>query len=87
MTEETGAFLISRRDAVSEETRIGAHVAVYEVPYLESIDIDDRNDWILTESLFKRKKICVYCKESWNPLSCSFRSLFCGTKRKNLYGN
>ena len=26
-------------------------------------------------------------KENWNPLSCSFRSLFCGTKRKNLYGN
>lgn len=34
-----------------------------------------------------KEKICVYCKESWNPLSCSFRSLFCGTKRKNLYGN
>lgn len=54
---ETGAFVISKRDIVSEKTRIGANTSVFEVSEQESIDIDDKNDWILAESLLKRKRI------------------------------
>ena len=33
------------------------------------------------------KEVCVCREESWYSLSCSFRTLFCRTKRKNLYRN
>ena len=54
---ETGAFVIARADVVQEHTRIGAKVNVFEVSDKESIDIDDANDWVLTESLMRRKRI------------------------------
>ena len=54
---ETGAFVITRREWVLNNTRIGEKVSVYEIPERESIDIDDKNDWILAESLLKRKRI------------------------------
>lgn len=54
---ETGAFVISKRDVVTDKTRIGANTSVFEVSDQESIDIDDKNDWILAESLLKRKRI------------------------------
>lgn len=54
---ETGAFVIAKRACVLENTRIGENVSVYEIPEQESIDIDDKNDWILAESLLKRKRI------------------------------
>lgn len=54
---ETGAFVIARRDIVTESTRFGARVGVYEVPEVESTDIDTKQDWIVCESLLARKKI------------------------------
>lgn len=54
---ETGAFLISNRSVVNEHTRIGGSVSVYEMPEQESIDIDSKDDWVLAESIMKRKKI------------------------------
>ena len=54
---ETGAFVIAKSSAVKENTRIGERVSVFEVDEKESIDIDDANDWILTESLMRRKRI------------------------------
>lgn len=54
---ETGAFLIARADVVQPDSRIGEKVSVYEVCARESIDIDDTNDWVLTESLMHRKRI------------------------------
>ena len=54
---ETGAFVIVDRKSISENSRFGENVGVFEVPEIESIDIDDATDWIMTESLMKKKKI------------------------------
>lgn len=54
---ETGAFVIVKRNFVTETSRIGERVNVFEVSEYESIDIDDKNDWILAESLLRRKRI------------------------------
>ena len=54
---ETGAFVVARAGCVKENTRIGERVSVFEVDAQESIDIDDANDWVLTESLMRRKRI------------------------------
>lgn len=56
---ETGAFVIARRESVTETSRIGKRVTVFEVSEQESIDIDDKNDWILAEGLLKRKRIIL----------------------------
>lgn len=58
---ETGAFVIVDRKSISEQSRFGEKVGVYEVPERESIDIDDASDWVLTESLMKKKKILFRC--------------------------
>lgn len=54
---ETGAFVITSRVSITPQTRIGKNISVFEVPETEAIDIDDSNDWIVTESLMKKKKI------------------------------
>ena len=54
---ETGAFLISKRECVKKNSRIGNKVSVYEMPENESIDIDSTQDWIICESELKKKKI------------------------------
>lgn len=58
---ETGAFVITKRNFVIENSRIGKKVAVYEVPEEQSIDIDNMTDWITCESILKRKKIVLRC--------------------------
>lgn len=64
---ETGAFLIAKGNVVCEDTRIGKNVSVFEVPEKESIDIDNKNDWILTENLMRRKKI-IFRVEGYKEL-------------------
>lgn len=54
---ETGAFLITKRNCVKVNTRIGKKVSIYEISERESIDICEKNDWILADSLLKRKRI------------------------------
>lgn len=54
---ETGAFLISRRDCVNENSRIGKNVDVYELSVEESVDIDTDIDWKSCEAILKKKKI------------------------------
>ncbi|MGP1586911.1 MAG: cytidylyltransferase domain-containing protein [Treponemataceae bacterium] len=54
---ETGAFLIVNRKTITDKTRIGKNIGVFEVPEREAIDIDDVTDWVMTETLMKRKKI------------------------------
>ena len=54
---ETGAFVIVDRKSISEVTRFGEKVGVFEVPEREAIDIDDATDWVMTESLMKKKRI------------------------------
>lgn len=54
---ETGAFLISKRDAVCKASRLGNEVTVFEVPEDQATDIDTKQDWIVCESLLAKKTI------------------------------
>lgn len=58
---ETGAFLITKRENIAYNSRIGEKVSVYEVPQQESIDIDTIDDWQMCESILNRKKIIFRC--------------------------
>lgn len=54
---ETGAFVISKRNLMTKETRMAGSVSVFEISEDEGIDIDDINDWTLSEALLGRKRI------------------------------
>ncbi len=56
---ETGAFVISKRDVVTKNSRFGDSVSVYEVPEQESIDIDTIEDWWLVEKQLMKKTILI----------------------------
>lgn len=57
---ETGAFMISRAGVVTERTRIGRTVDLYEVSEEESQDIDTFDDLLSVAALFKRQKVAIY---------------------------
>lgn len=57
--KETGGFLITKRDCVSENGRIGKKVTVYEVTTQEAVDIDNENDWKVCEAILKSKRIIL----------------------------
>ena len=56
---ETGAFLIAKRECVTENSRVGQKVSVYEVPEQESVDIDAVEDWLICENILGRKRIIL----------------------------
>lgn len=56
---ETGGFVISKRKVVTEHSRFGEKLSVYEVSPKEGIDIDNIEDWWLVEKHLKRKKIMI----------------------------
>jgi len=55
--KETGGFLITRSNIISETNRIGKNVELYLLDNGENIDIDTYEDWNLCEYYLKRKKI------------------------------
>lgn len=57
---ETGAFVISKLDAVSENTRIGNIVDIYEISENESIDIDTFADLKYCEDIMKKQTVAFY---------------------------
>ncbi|MCL2718577.1 MAG: DUF354 domain-containing protein [Lachnospiraceae bacterium] len=57
---ETGAFVISRGSIITEKTRIGKNVDVYEISKEEAVDIDNFGDLLLVEKLLSDKKIAIY---------------------------
>lgn len=57
---ETGAFVVSKYSVVTEKTRIGSKVDVFEVSSEESQDIDDFSDLINVEATLSRKKVAIY---------------------------
>ena len=57
---ETGAFVISKADIVTESTRIGVNVDVYEIPERESQDIDTFADLCSAAALLEAQKIAIY---------------------------
>lgn len=54
---ETGAFVVSKRSLITKKTRIAGIISVYPISDDEGIDIDNKNDWILSEALLNRKRI------------------------------
>ncbi|MCI8791826.1 MAG: N-acylneuraminate cytidylyltransferase [Eubacterium sp.] len=54
---ETGAFVISKRSLITRDTRMAGTVSVFPISENEGIDIDDKNDWVLSEALLGRKRI------------------------------
>lgn len=57
--KETGGFLITRSEFVSENNRIGKNVEVFPLHRPESIDIDSFEDFQLCEYFLKRKNILI----------------------------
>lgn len=56
---EVGAFVISNRETITQKSRIGKSIGIYEVPKSEAIDIDSANDWLLAESELNAKNIVI----------------------------
>jgi len=54
---ETGSFLISKRESISEHNRIGEKLSLFEISSEEGIDIDTYEDWMIAENSLERKKI------------------------------
>ncbi len=54
---ESGAIVISRRAAVTEQSRIGSKVHLYELPPEEGIDIDTYVDWGAVDNILRRLNI------------------------------
>lgn len=54
---ETGAFVITNSEFVTKESRFGKRIGVFEMSQNESIDIDNRQDWVLAEAELNKKKI------------------------------
>jgi len=57
---ETGAFLISKREIVTEYSRIGEKVDVFEVSEDESVDVDNFADLQHVDAIMRGKKVAIY---------------------------
>lgn len=57
---ETGAFVVSVKSAVTQFTRIGRKVDVYEVSNDEAIDIDDFYDLQLVNYIMADNRVAIY---------------------------
>lgn len=56
---ETGAFLISKKEIVTEETRIGEKVDVFEISEREAVDVDSFQDLIVVEQILKERRTAI----------------------------
>ena len=57
---ETGAFVVSKRAVVSENSRIGKKLDVYEVSENEAIDVDTFIDLYAVGEILNQKKVAIY---------------------------
>lgn len=57
---ETGAFIISRASVVTESSRIGSKVDVYEVSESESLDVDTFRDLRNVVTALQEEKVAIY---------------------------
>ena len=56
--KETGLF-ISKRSIITETSRIGGKICVFQISFKESVDIDTNIDWWLIENLLKNLRIAI----------------------------
>lgn len=54
---ETGGFLITKREVITNSNRIGENVDLFLLANGQEIDIDTYNDWNLCDYILQRKKI------------------------------
>lgn len=57
---ETGAFVVSKATVVTEKTRIGEKVDVFEVPEREAQDVDTFADLQNVAASLKQEKVAIY---------------------------
>ena len=57
--KETGGVMCSKVSSIKRNSRIGSTVELFEVSYLESIDIDNNEQWLMAESLYHMKYFMV----------------------------
>ena len=55
--KETGAFLITRREFVTRDSRFGKNIGIFILDDIEGLDIDTPLDWLTAETLMRRLKI------------------------------
>ncbi|MCM1371298.1 MAG: UDP-2,4-diacetamido-2,4,6-trideoxy-beta-L-altropyranose hydrolase [Clostridium sp.] len=82
---EAGAFLISNRYYVTENSRMGEKISIYEMPDVEAVDIDNISDWIVCESRLKSKRIFLRC-DGYKEIGMGHIS-HCITLAHNLTGH
>lgn len=58
--QETGAFLITRKDVVTNTSRIGEKVDLFEVSKEEAINIDTFQDLALANIILQKKRVGIY---------------------------
>lgn len=56
---ETGAFLITKSENVTNASRMGKNISIYEIEEKESIDIDTPQDWWVAENELSKKNIMI----------------------------
>lgn len=57
---ETGAFVISRRSVVTENSRIGKKLDIYEISENEAVDVDSFIDLCAVGEILGQKKVGIY---------------------------
>ena len=57
---ETGAFVISKRGVVTNNSRIGAKIDVFELSEQEAVDIDTFTDLRVASMILDAKKVAIY---------------------------
>lgn len=55
--KETGAFLITKREYVTKNSRFGNNVGIFLLDEYEGLDIDTPLDWLIAETLMRRLRI------------------------------
>ena len=57
--KETGSIFATKREFVTENSRLGENIGLIEISKQESIDIDNYEDWWVAERILKKKKILI----------------------------
>lgn len=57
---ETGAFVISKREVVMQDTRIGEKIDVFEISEQEAVDIDTFEDLRYVETILQNRQVAIY---------------------------
>lgn len=57
---ETGAFVISKYKVVSQTSRVGEKVDIFELPVEEAQDVDDFNDLQNVSMILNNQKVAIY---------------------------